>query len=437
MNRIPQTAPLPEERCFTNACGVCVRLFPNPALHSFCLSLYVRAGSMFESERDNGITHLLEHLVFRSINRSMNGTLYSELDRLGLCFEGCTYKEFVRFTVSGAKEHFAEGSALLLKVLAPLTLTAEDIRTEKGRVKAEIREDGERTSLDYFTDRILYGETTLANTITGKASALDSMGITRLAAYHKVLFSANNIFFYATGAIEEQNMLAFLALSDRYPLDRETPTRENIAPVPADFGKRGGKVFLKNDPKRHIVRLSIDVDTKGVKDAELTLLYDLLFGEGESCRLHRALSEETGYIYSFRASLELYRNIGTIAVSYEIPPSLFVPSVTLMLKTVCEVKRGIGDALAYVKAPYTDNAYLMYDSDSDFNWNRAYESGILGLPYKTIEERAAAYAAVTPEAICALAKRLFVPDNMLLTLKGNKKTVDLHALEGLMRLSFE
>jgi len=111
---------MPCEERFQNRAGVPIFLFPNPALHSFCITLYVRAGSMFESEEDNGITHLTEHLVFRNVNRLMNGNLYRELDRLGLCFEGCTYKEFVRFTVSGAKEHFEEGAALLLKILTPL-----------------------------------------------------------------------------------------------------------------------------------------------------------------------------------------------------------------------------------------------------------------------------------------------------------------------------
>ena len=104
MPKTPKKEPC--EKVFRSRTGVEAYLFPNASLHSFCLSLYARAGSMFEGEEENGITHLFEHLVFRSVNRAMNGTLYRELDRMGLCLEGCTYKEFVRFTVSGAKEHF-------------------------------------------------------------------------------------------------------------------------------------------------------------------------------------------------------------------------------------------------------------------------------------------------------------------------------------------
>lgn len=420
----------PREASFCSSHGVHTYLFPNPALHSFCLSLYVRAGSMFESEEENGITHLCEHLVFRSVNRQMNGTLYRELDRMGLSLEGCTYKEFARFTVSGAREHFFEGADVLLKILSPLSLTKDDVRLEKGRVKAEIREESERTTLDYFTDNILHRGTTLARTITGTAGTVERLGIRRLRAFHAEMFSASNIFFYATGAVSAEAIEDFCQRLNAVALDEHTPRRENVAPVSDGFFRRGG-VYLKNS-KRHIVRLSIDVDPSFSSDATLSLLYDLLFGDGEECRLHQALSEKTGYIYSFRAGLELYRNLGVISVSYEIPPSLLIESVALMLDTLRTVKKSAEGALAYVRAPYVDNAYLLLDSDTDLNFNRAYEGHILSLPYTTVSERAAAFAAVTEADVVRLARRLFVPEHLTLTVKGDAKSVDVQALNKLL-----
>ncbi len=422
----------PTEELFYSPSGVPLHLLRNPSLHSFCLSLYVRAGSMFEIPEENGITHLTEHLVFRSVNRQMNGTLYRELDRLGLCLEGCTYKEFARFTVTGAREHFCEGADILLRILRPLSLTKDDLRLEKGRVKAEIREEREKTTLDYFTDAILHEGTSLSGTITGTAGTVERLGITRLSAFHGEMFSAKNIFFYATGDVSPKSASLFCERLGEISLNQKTPKRENIAPVSKGFFHRGGAVYLKNS-KRHIVRLSVDVDTSIASDATVNLLYDVLFGDGEACRVHEALSESTGYIYSFRAGMELYRNVAVISVSYEITPSLLIPSVRLLLETIRTVKTSTEGALAYVRAPYTDNAYLMLDSDSDFNFNRAYEAQILSLPYKTVSERAAAYAAVTDEDLARLASRIFTPENMTLTLKGNKKTVDTEALRDLMQ----
>ena len=422
----------PTEEVFYCQSGVPLYLFRNQSLHSFCLSLYVRAGSMFESEKENGITHLTEHLVFRSVNRQMNGTLYRELDRLGLCLEGCTYKEFVRFTVTGAREHFFEGAEILLKILYPLSLTKDDLRLEKGRVKAEIREEREKTTLDYFTDAILHEGTSLSRTITGTAGTVERLGATRLCAFHGEMFSAKNIFFYATGDVSPESASLFCEKLGEISLDEKVPRRENIAPVSEGFFHRGGAVYLKNS-QRHMVRLSVDVDTSLCSDATVNLLYDVLFGDGEACRVHEALSESTGYIYSFRAGMELYRNIAVISVSYEITPSLLIPSVRLLFDTIRAVKKSTEGALAYVRAPYTDNAYLMLDSDSDLNFNRAYESQILSLPYTTVSERAAAYAAVSDEDLSRLAARVFTPENMTLTLKGNEKAVDIQALKELMQ----
>ena len=74
-------------------------------LHSFCLSLYLRAGSLYEGEEENGISHFLEHIVIRNINWLMDGGLYPYLDRRGLMFNACTYKEFIQFEITGAKKH--------------------------------------------------------------------------------------------------------------------------------------------------------------------------------------------------------------------------------------------------------------------------------------------------------------------------------------------
>ena len=52
--------------------GIRIYSYPNPHLHSFCIALYVKAGCLYEPEEDNGITHLLEHLVFRNIDKKMD-----------------------------------------------------------------------------------------------------------------------------------------------------------------------------------------------------------------------------------------------------------------------------------------------------------------------------------------------------------------------------
>lgn len=404
--------------------GIPAYLFPNNDLHSFCLCLYLRAGSMFETETENGVTHFIEHLVFRSIKRRMGGALYPTLDRLGLCFEGVTYREFVQFSITGAPAHFAEAAGILALALLPLSLSEEDLRTERARIKAEIREEGEKTTLDYFTDKLLYGDSPLSRPITGTAGRLSRMSRSYLCAQKERLFTAENLFFYVTGNVTDADMDAL----DGALRDITLPhgdRRENIAPIPDRFLKRDATVAVKPSDAT-VLRLSFDIDTPRYADAELALLYDLLFGDGEESLLHKALSEEKGMIYSFRGMMENYRNMGVMGVSYEITPSALAPSLSLLVGILHGIKKDIGDALDYVRAPYTDNAAFLLDDAPTLNWSRAYESKILGLPYEGIADRAAAYAAVTPARILEMAKEIFRPECATLTVKGRK--VDTAAL---------
>ena len=77
--------------------GVSIFHDKNENIHSFCLCLYVRAGSLFETKENNGISHFFEHIVFKNIHYQMGENLYQTLDRCGLDFNASTYEEFIQF----------------------------------------------------------------------------------------------------------------------------------------------------------------------------------------------------------------------------------------------------------------------------------------------------------------------------------------------------
>ncbi len=411
------------EKEYQTAHGVPVYVLPSPHLHSFALSLYVRGGALFETADASGISHFIEHLVFRSINRYMDGALYKTLDRLGLSVEGVTYREFLQFTVTGAPAHFDEAAKILALALAPLNLTKEDIDTERARIKAEIREEGERTSLDFFTDRILYGEShPLSRFITGTAGTLNRMKPALLKQEKEALFSRENLFFYLSGAIPAGAVERLLEETKDYcPLAGER--RESLVPVPAAYFHRDATVAVKGSDKT-LVRLSFDIDTERYTDAELTLLYDILLGDGEECFFHQALSEKTGMIYGFRGFMDLFRNLGSIGVSYEIPAQGLIPSLSLALDAIRRAKTDSVAALPYVRAAYTDNAAFLFDDAQALGFNRAYERYILSLPYPTLRHRAEAYARVTGERLSEIAGEIFRPENATLTLKSRRADTD-------------
>lgn len=165
--------------------GVSVFHDKNESIHSFCLCLYVRAGSLFETKKENGISHFFEHIVFKNIHYAMGENLYQTLDRCGLDFNASTYEEFIQFIITGAPAHFEEAAEILTGIFAPFTLPEEAIDTERKRIKAEIREEDEESSLNYFTKQIAWKDTSLERTITGKKKTLNKIRRKQLCAFQK------------------------------------------------------------------------------------------------------------------------------------------------------------------------------------------------------------------------------------------------------------
>ena len=407
------------------ASGIPVYLYPNPALHGFCLSLYVRAGSLYEDAEQNGETHFIEHMVFRNINFRMKGGLYPLLDRCGLSFNAETYKEFVQFYIVGAKEHFADAVTVFSHLFDPMVLPREEIDPERMRIKSEIRESDEGTSLDYFSDNIVWKDTSLARSILGRAGTLDRMGSKFLTDAAKRIFSRNNLFFYLTGAVDREDVDQFCtALST--PVEDTVAYRDNSVPLPKNFGNRPREIFVKNSDET-VVRFSFDFDSERYTNAELMLLYDILF-YGECGKIYRELSDKTGLIYSFDPCMERYRNAGVLHLKFEVRPTNLYRSVEIVCEILQGLKAGLTDELDYVRPLYLDNSGLLFDNAEEFNWNRAYEVHILDCPYLDHAARSAAFGSVSPERISQIAKEIFRTCNLTLALKGKKRQIKTEQL---------
>lgn len=410
------------EQLVVSANGVPVYHYKNPHLHSFSLCLYLKAGCLFEDNSENGISHFFEHMVFKNINHLMDGELYRKLDRLGLSFNGCTYKEFMQFEITGATQHFEEAAKILTMIFAPMQLDAEEINTERKRIKQEIRESDELKSLDHFTQEIVWKDTCLANMIGGTFSNLDRFGIKTLKEANKNLLSVNNLFFYVTGHFRDSGIDKLVKLVEAYDLGIHVPDRKNLAPVPVDYFHRRPQVHVKNSTY-YYVRLSFDVDTSRYSEPENTLFYDILF-EGESCKIHQELSERTGMVYSFGSQYERYDNLGNLSLYYEVRQADLYESLRRVAAVLQHMKTGLTDEMDYVRPPYVDNAELLFDDVSDFNWTRAYECHIIQESYPDIAARKAAYQAVTLERMTAMANEIFRLSNLVVTIKAPKDKIE-------------
>ncbi len=409
--------------------GIRLYSYRNPALHSFYISLFLRAGSMYESDAESGITHFLEHVAIRNVNAAMGGGLYPLLDKYGIEFNAATYSEMVQFYVSGASKNFAVGADILSHLMKPISLSASEISTERDRIKAEIRENDDRSSLAAFTAGIVHEGTTLARPITGTVASVNRISRSRLEAYRRRVFTKENIFIYVTGAFEDQDLDVLAGLFESYEL-LDGEAHGNVAPVSQGFFRRDGRVQLKNGDYT-MVRFSFDMDMSRISVEESDLLYDILLG-GYNSRFFIELSERRGIFYDLSGATERYKNIGTLSFYYEVRPDAVTEAVALTLGLLAQLRETPLSEEECMKAGYVDNSYMLYDDPRELNFTFAYDNHILDAGYRSLDERIECYKRVTPERLSEVFRQVFRRENLTLTVKGNKKRIDTEALNSML-----
>ena len=154
---------------------------------------------------------------------------------------------------------------------------------------------------------------------------------------------------------------------------------------------------------------------------------------GNNAILFRELSELRGICYDVQGATERYNNTGSFTISLEVRENRLYEAAELVLRLLREFTETLYPEEGLMKASYVDNAYLLYDDMREMNFTFAYDNHIMDLGYEDIEARRRAYSSVTSERIREVARELFRPQNLTLTLKGNKNKIDTAKLAEIIK----
>ena len=217
---------------------------------------------------------------------------------------------------------------------------------------------------------------------------------------------------------------------DGYTLADTEETRENIAPISEHHFKREGQIYVKNADFTS-VRFTFDLDMKKLTVPVTDLLYDMLLS-GYSSKLFIEMSELRGLFYDISGTVERYRNIGELYFSYELRGKDVAEAIALTVDILNSFKETAPLPDEMMRAGYVDNVNMLLDDARELNFTMAYDSHVMKLGYTSLDERRAAYAAVTPEEIRRAACEIFTPENLTLTIKGNKKKINTEEIKKLI-----
>lgn len=318
--------------------GLRVRLIPLPHLQSTTVSFFVRVGSRYETAQTNGLSHFLEHMLYRgteSYRASHELTL--AIERLGGTLDAATHVDFTSYELTLPPESIVHGVELLAEVLGRPRLA--DLKIEKQIIREEILEDlneeGEQIDIDNVSRQLLYPDHPLGFSIPGPLDNLARFATSDLRHHHARHYTASNSVICVAGAFDASEIgdavrssFGGFAVGESIQPDR--------APVDTPSDRFA---YVHDHGSQTDVRLSFH--TPGLASPEFPVLVLLarVLDDGLSTRVHQRICEERGLAYEAFAGNDSFEECGVFdfgaSVEHQKTPKL----VEAVLELIDEIRR--------------------------------------------------------------------------------------------------
>ena len=298
----------------TLANGLRVVIAPQPQLHRAHVALWSRVGSRFETREDNGISHFLEHMIYRGTRRMPSAHAVNlAFERLGGLLFASTQVDHGIFSISLPPESLDEACALFGEVLSQPAFL--DIDIERGIVLEEILEDlddeGHQVDADNISRALIYGDHPLGFTITGGETHVQSFDVAMLRRHHSLHYTADNAVLAFSGNIEERHALQ-IAERDFGSL----PRGARIVAAAPERSQRAPRLDIVDNVSsqtelRVCFRALSEVDPlRPALDVLMRVIDD-----GMSTRLYHRLCDSRGLCYDVSAGYDGYEDDGVVDVA--------------------------------------------------------------------------------------------------------------------------
>ncbi len=281
-------------------------------LESLALSVVIRGGARWESERHNGWSHLLEHMVFKGAGSRSAREIVEAIEQQGGSINAATGYERTSFQVRCLKG----GLPLAMEVLSDLVrrpkMDAADLEKEKSVIGQEIAEAADTPDdrvFDLAQSRAFGADTAMGRHILGSVDSIGEATVETLGAYHASLYAADRTIVSVAGAVDEDELLALTDTFFGGAPGASTPAAE---PAGARF-VGGALVEARQLEQAHLVMLLPGVGARD-RDYFAMRLFAEVLGGGMSSRLFQEAREARGLAYNIDAYAESYEDVGLLGV---------------------------------------------------------------------------------------------------------------------------
>lgn len=375
-----------------------------PYVRSATIGVWVRAGSRHEKEAENGISHFIEHMMFKGTERRDARRIAEEIDAVGGQLNAFTGKESTCFYARVLDEDVPLAVDILADMLLHSTFDEREIEKEKKVVIEEIKmyEDApDELVHDLFADAVL-GSHPLGRNVLGDAERIQALERRHLIDYLERHYTTGNMVVAAAGNVNHDELVE---LVDRHFAACRRGTSPVIRQIPEPGVRRVLRV--KDTEQVHLCFGGLGL-ARGHEDRFVLKVIDTALGGGMSSRLFQELREERALVYTTYSYHAAFAETGIFAVYAGTSPE---QTLTVLDTVKAEVRRiaeeGVrGEELNRAKAQLKGE--LLFSLENTANrMSRLAKAELFHLPYLEADALIAKIDAVSEADTVRVANRLF------------------------------
>ncbi|MDD8017415.1 MAG: pitrilysin family protein [Bacteroidota bacterium] len=380
-----------------------------PTVKSASVGVWINTGSCNESAENNGITHFIEHMVFKGTEKRSAQQIARSIESVGGFMNAFTTKEHTCYYARVLDEYLEKAVDVLGDMVQHSTFPEKEIVKEKTVVLEEIKqsEDDPDDQVHEYFEKHLFGKHPLGMQIIGTAKNVSSFTRSELNRYLKEFYCSENIIVTAAGNFRHQDLVKLV--------EKSFSQTKNIKHTPVESALPKSKKFYKEFPKpiqqAHLCTGTIAFGVHS-KLRYPAMVMNTVLGDGMSSRLFQQVREKHGLAYSVYSFMSLMNDIGTFGIYLGTDKKNVNKSIDLAYAELEKMKSKplSKPELQRVKAQLKGNMLLSLESTS----NRMMRLGSGELyfgKYTALDEIVKNIDAVTAEDIQGVSRQLFNVEN--------------------------
>jgi len=398
--------------------GLPVILVPHQGTEATCVLALVRAGSRLETNREGGLSHFLEHMVFKGTERRPTARdLTQILDGLGADYNAYTAKEYTGYYIKTDARHLPLSLDVLSDMLWQSRLAADEMEREKKVIIEEINmyEDNPLMYIGDVLENALFAGSALGKLISGTRSSVSALNREQLTGFWQRYYHPGNMLLVVAGQVSAST---FNNLNKTFGVKRVAGSLGKFKPFKPAPRQPSVALHFKDTEQ---VQLALAFPSFGWSDKRLLPLKLLatVLGGNMSSRLFVRLREQEGLCYSIQAAVEVYSGTGLMAVQAGLDRQRLALAIRLIREELAKVvKIGVGEDELKLAKEYSRGrlTLALEDSAAQAEWygKRWFMEQSLESPAAYLQR----LNKVTVADLKAVAKQVLQPNQATLALIG-------------------